>query len=179
MNTQHLQQHYPDLLDYLEKNGYRKKDSIWMARRCISMALTDGIRNEVNNYEELFRYEVSKLGFKPEESRFRALKSYIWMIWDFDRNGRFPQGIGSNRGFMSEPSKYEQLSDEFRQIIENHISVRRNAGKTDKTIYTERNAGIVFFFHAKERGARCLTEITPSTLYSFFWLIGKSPWEIV
>lgn len=168
MDTSNLKNHYPKLLDYLTTHGY-KSDSLRLAKSCIAYALTDGRREGIQSYEDLFHFESTRLGYAFNEGRYKSLKSAMGMLWDFDVNGRFPRGSGQRKGFMASPSKYSLLSPEFKRIIDNHgVIASERSEKTAKTISVEKMAGIVFFYFMQEKGARRLLEISPVMMFSFF-----------
>lgn len=153
MDTTNLQLTKHLLIDYLIEKGY-KKDALLMTRKCLKIAIEEGGKPEIRSYEDFYRYAAQQLGYQPGESRDKKLKSYIGLLWNFDINGKFPQGIAT--GFMAGPSKFEQLSNEFKEIIDNHSIIRRAEGKTNKTIYTEKRAGLIFFFSlCKTVGQEC------------------------
>ena len=149
----------------LIEKGY-KKDALLMTRKCLTIAIEEGDKPEIRSYEDFYGYAAQQLGYQPGESRDKKLKSYIGLLWNFDINGKFPQGIAT--GFMAGPSKFEQLSNEFKEIIDNHSIIRRAEGKTNKTIYTEYRAGLIFFLFMQDCGANVLTDIEAGMIYGFF-----------
>ena len=165
MDTTHLQSTKHLLLDYLIEKGY-KKDSLWMTRKCLTLAFEEGYKPGIRSYEDLYGYAAQQFGYQPGEPRYKKLKSYIGLLWNFDINGKYPQGVAA--GFLAGPSKYEQLSNEFKEIIDNHYVMRRAEGKADKTIYTEYRAGLNFFLFMQNYGANALTDIEARMIYGFF-----------
>ena len=165
MDTTHLQSTKHLLLDYLIEKGY-KDDTLWMTRKCLTIAIEEGYKPEIRSYEDFYGYVAQQLGYQPGEPRDKKLKSYIGLLWNFDVNGKFPHGLAT--GFMAGPSKYEQLSNEFKGIIDKHSVIRRAEGKADKTIYTEYRAGLCFFLFMQDCGANALTNIEPRMIYGFF-----------
>ena len=165
MDTTHLQLTKHLLLDYMIENGY-KHDSLWMTRKCLTLAIEEGDKPEIRSYEDFYGYAAQQFGYRSMEPRCKKLKSCIGLLWNFDINGKSPQGIAT--GFMADPSKYEQLSDEFKEIIDNHSVIRRAEGKSNKTIYTEHRAGLNFFLFMQDCGANALTNIEPRMIYGFF-----------
>jgi len=165
MDTTHLQSTKHLLLDYLIEKGY-KHDSLWMTRKCLKLAIEEGHKPEIRSYEDFYGYAAQQFAYQPGEPRHKKLKSYIGLLWNFDINEKYPQGIAT--GFMAGPSKYEKLSKEFKGIIDNHSVIRRAEGKTDKTIYTEYRAGLNFFLFMQDCGANALTDIEARMIYGFF-----------
>jgi hypothetical protein len=165
MDTTHLQSTKHLLLDYLLEKGY-KDDTLWMTRKCLTLAIEEGYKPEIRSYEDFYGYAEQQLGYQLGEPRDKKLKSYIGLLWNFDINGKFPQGLAT--GFMAGPSKYEQLSNDFKEIIDNHSVIRRAEGKAEKTIYTEYRAGLIFFLFMQDCGANALTNIEARMIYGFF-----------
>jgi site-specific recombinase XerD len=165
MDTTHLQSTKHLLLDYLIEKGY-KDDTLWMTRKCLTIAIEEGYKPEIRSYEDFYGYAAQQLGYQPGEPRDKKLKSYIGLLWNFDINGKFPHGFAT--GFMAGPSKHEQLSNEFKGIIDKHSVMRRAEGKADKTIYTEYRAGLNFFLFMQDCGANALTDIEARMIYGFF-----------
>jgi hypothetical protein len=55
MDTTHLQSTKHLLLDYLIEKGY-KKDSLWMTRKCLTLAFEEGYKPGIRSYEDLYGY---------------------------------------------------------------------------------------------------------------------------
>ncbi|MCK9520211.1 MAG: tyrosine-type recombinase/integrase [Dehalococcoidales bacterium] len=165
MDTTHLQSTKHLLLDYLIEKGY-KDDSLWMTRKCLKLAIEEGHKPEICSYEDFYGYAAQQFTYQPGEPRYKKLKSYIGLLWNFDINGKYPQGVAV--GFMAGPSKYESLSNEFKEIIDNHSVIRKVEGKTNKTIYTEYRAALNFFLFMQDSGANALTDIEPRMICGFF-----------
>ena len=165
MDTTHLQSTKHLLLDYLIEKGY-KDDALWMTRECLTLAIEEGYKPEIRSYEDFYGYAAQQLGYQPGEPRYKKLKSFIGLLWNFDINGKYPKGVAA--GFMAGPSKYELLSNKFKEIIDNHSVMRRAEGKANKTIYTEYRAGLNFFLFMQDCGANALTDIEARMIYGFF-----------
>src|SRR5574344_933659 len=166
MDTTHLQSTQHLLLNYMVEKGY-KEDALWVTRKHLAFAIEEGCKPEILSYEDLYEYATKWFGFKPEEPRCKTLKTYIGLIWNFDINGKYPNGVSTR--FMEGPSKYERLSHEFKEIIDHHSETRRAEGITENTIYNENRAGLVFFLFIQGRGATALSDIEARMIYGFFY----------
>ena len=166
MDTTHLQSTKHLLLDYMIEKGY-KEDALWMTRKCLALAIEEGCKPEMLSYEDLYDYAIKQFGFQPEEPRCKRLKTYIGLIWNFDINGKYPNGVSTR--FMEGPSKYERLRHEFKGIIDHHSETRRAEGITENTIYNENRAGLVFFLFMQGCGATALSDIEARMIYGFFY----------
>lgn len=76
MDTSNLQKNHQLLMDYLVKQKYGK-DALRLTRRCIRLALDIGASPEIISYEALFFREVERLGLKPQEERYKHLRTYM------------------------------------------------------------------------------------------------------
>jgi len=166
MDTTHLQSTKHLLLNYMVEKGYNK-EVLRVTRKHLAFAIEEGCKPEILSYEDLYEYATKWFGFKPEEPRCKTLKTYIGLIWNFDINGKYPNGVSTR--FMEGPSKYERLSHEFKGIIDHHSETRRAEGITEDTIYNENRAGLVFFLFMQDCGATALSDIEARMIYGFFY----------
>ncbi|SHE81124.1 Phage integrase family protein [Mariniphaga anaerophila] len=168
MDTSNLRKIHQKLMDFLIKNGY-KKDSLLQTRKCIRLALEAGTSPEINSYEELFFLEVKKRGYKPEEGRYKHLRTYMGNVKQFDCKGIYPGGVGSKNGFLASPSLYDQLNTVFQSAIDNHFRLGGLHEKREKTVWTEARAAMNFFKHLQNCGAETFLDVENKMVYTFFF----------
>lgn len=155
-------------MDFLVENGY-KKDSLLQTRKCIRLALEAGLLPEITSYEELFFLEVKKWGYKPEERRYKSLKTYMGNVCQFDQKGIYPSRSNSFDGFLVPMPLYDQLNAVFQSAIDHHFAFGGIHGKREKTIRVEACATMNFFKHLQDRGAETFDDIENKMVYTFFF----------
>ena len=166
MDVSNLRSNYPKLLAYLADNDYGKAHKQWI-KRCINQVLTDGASCEIESYEQLYWFEVEKCGYKRKET-CRVFKSVLGTVWQFDRTGKFPKWYEPT-GFMAQPKDTDQLSDQFKSIIEQFKVDAKTGGKRDYTIKVESRAAICFLLHLQSRGKRRIEDVCEKDVLSFFF----------
>lgn len=155
-------------MDHLVKNKYGN-DALTLTQRCIRLVLDIGSSSEISSYEDLFFREVERLGFKPQEERYKHLRTYMGNVKKFDLEGVYPGVSGSPNGFLSPPSLYDLLSPVFQSVIDLHLETGGLHGKRKKTVYTESRAAMNFFRHLQDCGAESFTDIEDRMIYTFFF----------
>jgi integrase len=155
-------------MDFLVENGY-KKDSLWETRRCIRLALDAGASQDITSYEDLFFLEVKRRGYKPEEGRYKSLKSYMGNVRLFDLEGQYPCGTNSKNGFLAPTPLYHQLNTVFQTAIDYHLANGGIHGKQEKTVWIEARTAMNFFKHLQDSGAQTFDDIENKMVYSFFF----------
>ncbi len=168
MDTSNLHKTHQKLMDFLVENGY-KKDALSQTRKCIRSALEVGASPEITSYEELFFLEAKKRGYKPEEGRYKSLKTYMGNVRQFDREGIYPGGINSKNGFLAPKPLYDQLNAVFRSAIDHHSAFGGMHGKREKTVWIEVRATMNFFKHLQDLGAETFHDIENRMVYTFFF----------
>lgn len=168
MDTTNLQKSHHLLIGHLIKNKYGK-DALGLTRRCIRLALDVGALPEITSYEDLFFREVEKCGFKPEEERYKHLRTYMGNVKQFDLKGIYPGVSGSPNRFLAPPLLYDQLNPVFQSAIDHHLEVGGSQGKRKKTVYTESRAAMNFFKCLQNYGAYTFQQVEDRMIYSFFF----------
>jgi integrase len=68
------------------------------------------------------------------------------------------------------PAKpYDLLGCEYKLIVDNFVNTSMSGDKTNHTIYTERQAGILFLLHLQNAGAQSIIAVTERQVYDFFF----------
>lgn len=168
MDTSNLRKNHQLLMDFLIKNGY-KKDALLQTRRCIQLALGIGTSREITSYEDLFFLEVGRRGYKPQEGRYKSLRSYMGNLKLFDQKGIYPGVSGTKNSFLAPPSLYDQLNTVYRSAIDYHFAVGGLNGKREKTVWTETRGAMNFFKHLQDCGAETFQEVENKMIYMFFF----------
>lgn len=167
MNVSKLQKDYPLLLIYLNDNGYSRCHIQWM-RRCIKLVLHEGSSPEIDSYEQLYWYEVQKRGYKETAPVRKTLKSVLGCVKRFDLEGVYPQPKLLH-GFLAPPKKYDSLNNEYRSIIDYYEYNAKLGTKFARTIYTERQACILFFLYLQDVGVQSMSGVTERPVLGFFF----------
>ncbi len=168
MDTSNLRKTHQKLMAFLVENGY-KKDTLSQTRKCIRLALDVGASPTISSYEDLFFFEVKKRGYKPNERRYKSLKTYMGNVWRFDREGIYPSGTNPKKGFLAPKSLYDQLNTVFRSAIDHHFAFGGMHGKQEKTVWIEARATMNFFKHLQDSGAETFHDIENKMVYTFFF----------
>lgn len=153
------------LTDFLKTNNY-SKDVIGNIRSCIRIALEYGCDPQIKSYEELFSRITQDRGIEKDSPRYCRLKHGIGTIWAFDLFGKLPDN--SNTGFLCARKTADCLNPYYRELADSHLINGNVNGKTEKTIYVERNAITCLYAHLQKEGAPTLEDVTPAMVFSFF-----------
>lgn len=155
-------------MDFIVENGY-KKDSALQTRKCISLVLEVGASPDIGSYEELFFFEATRRGYKPNEGRYKSLKTYMGNVWQFDREGIYPGRTRFQNGFLAPKTLYDQLKAAFRSAIDHHLAFGGMHGKKERTVWVEARAAMNFFKHLQDRGAETFQAVENKMVYTFFF----------
>jgi integrase len=167
MDVRNLQKHHPLLLEYLNDNGYSRCHIKWM-KRCIKLVVYEGSSPEIDSYEQLYWREVQQRGYKDAAPVRKTLKSVLGCVKRFDLEGIYPQPHLPH-GFLAPIKSYDLLNDEYKSFIDYYEQTAKLGSKVDRTIYTERQAGILFLLHLQNVGAQCITDATERHVLDFFY----------
>ena len=86
MNLQRLQKHYPELLLYMEENGY-SREYIAKIRTVILRVLTETEKEGWTSYAEVYEDYAKKL---KSSSNLRMKLTSLGIIEHFDLHGHYP-----------------------------------------------------------------------------------------
>lgn len=166
MDTTNLKNNHHLLVDYLCNHKYCR-DTRWIIGRCIKRVLECGALPQMNSYEDLFLFEAERLGYNPNEGRYKKMKSAMGALKAFDLEGKYPNGIYT--GFMGQPKLIDSLNSYYLELANKHLQTGQIRRKRAKTVWTEYRAAINFFSHLMNQGASRLSEVKPMMIYTFFF----------
>lgn len=165
MDISYLKNNAQRLIEHLEKNNYQK-DAFRLTKRCINLVFTLG--PTVESYEEIFWNEVKNRGYKPNETRFKAFKSYLGNVKRFHIEGKLPDRKAHNYLFPKIPVE-ARLLEEYQSLISFHKEAHlSHKFISDKSIYTRTRALIAFLSYLQDSGIVSLENVNEPNVLAFF-----------
>ena len=167
MDVQNLQNKYPQLITYLESNGY---SGLYIARfnreikRILHQAKLKGWKSYTDVY--LACVEISK-----SSSYLREKRTVIGAIEKFEILSLYPNRC--QRHQILRESNYDLLSAEFKSVIDHYCDSEKGKGKKDTTLYTESHNATTFLLELHQKGMDSLTKITESAVLEIFFHNGR------
>ncbi len=167
MDVQNLQNKYPQLITYLESNGY---SGLYIARfnreiqRILHQAKLKGWKSYTDVY--LACVEISK-----SSSYLREKRTIIGAIEKFEILSLYPNRC--QRHQILRESNYDLLSTEFKSVIDHYCDSEKGKGKKDTTLYTESHNATTFLLALHQKGLDSLTKITESAVLEIFFQNGR------
>lgn len=162
MSFDYLKIHKDELLQNMKDIGYSEQ------YRCLFENVSQLILNNADEYGwesyfDVYEYYLSK---KLSTYRTKVYACVIGSIFKFENEHSFP--IPGQRVSIAKLSKYNFLSDEFKELI-NHFEMTHKAiGNKYNTIHGVHKSGVAFFFNMQERGKYSLSSITEADVISHF-----------
>lgn len=161
MDVENLRKTYPDLLKYLEENGYSK----WRVNRFateIRNVLRDGSNESVTSYEHLAKDWISRYSATTLFCKIGLL----WSIRDFDLYGAYPR----IRSFVPLAKRvFSPSYNSFWVIVEDFRKNAKSNGVKDSSINIMERRAINFFEFLIERGCRSLACVKETDVLAFFY----------
>lgn len=96
----------------------------------------------------------------------RSKRHCLRMLKRFDTQGEFPDR--TRRSYAFESDAYENLSDEFKELIAFYRKYDLMRGKKQTTVYHEALNAVTFLCAMQQCGCSCLNEIREKHVLSFF-----------
>ena len=162
MDFQQLEEKSGELILYLQKNGY-SNTIIRNIRTVMEDIFKRANENNWETYRDIYRTYVER-GYSDDV--LRQKRYYIRVIERFDCEGIFPDR--SRRSYLFQSEEYENLSDEYKELISFYRRHEEDRGKKRSTIYHEAANSITFLNFMNNRGRRQLDDITEKDTISFF-----------
>ena len=162
MDLQNLQENSPQLLSYMEENGY---SSIYISKirreieRIVAEAQTKGWTLYADVYQEYVGRLTSKINI-------RAKRTFLGILKNFDELGQYPNGL--RRQTIVERGKYHLLNHEYKSFIDYYCAVEKERGKKDSTIYGESHNAACFMYDLQQAGYDSFGSVTEAAVLSFF-----------
>jgi len=162
MKFQNLQNHYQDLLSFLESNGY-SESYITLIRQEIKRILHNAPFKQWESYQDIYQEYVDR---SHSKSYLRNRRNIIGILEHFDIYGLYPNGRRRN-SFVSRGS-YHLLTHEFQELIDFYRMSEQKRDKKSTTINNEASNTASFLYAMQQRGCTSLEMITQEDVLSFF-----------
>lgn len=162
MDLSHLQEHYEELLIYMEQKNY-SGTYINKFRQEIEHIIKNSGNNNWRSYRDIYE-EYEKVSHS--ESYLRNKRTIIGALEQFDINGLFPDG--RRRHSLTDRGSYHLLTEEFKELIDYYVDAERKRGKKETTIIGEAQNTASFLFHMQQKGCKFLKNISEEDVLSFF-----------
>ena len=162
MNFQNLQNHYQDLLSFMESNGY-SESYISLFRQEIKRILHNAPFKQWESYQDIYQEYVDR---SHSKSYLRNRRNIIGVLEHFDIYGFYPNGRRWN-SFVSRGS-YHLLTPEFQELIDFYRVSEQKRNKKSTTIINEASNAASFLYAMQQRGCTNLEMITQEDVLSFF-----------
>lgn len=163
MNVQNLQKNYPQLISYLEVNGYSKRYAARFNRdiqRILQQAELKGWKSYTDAY--LAYVKISK-----SSSYLREKRTIIGAIENFEIRGQYPSRC--QRHQIQKISSYDLLSAEFKLLIDHYCESEMSKGKKRTTIYTESHNATTFLLALHQKGLDSFNKVTEGAVLEIFF----------
>ena len=162
MGFENLKTKQYELLEYLQHHGYSSY-TIKKISMIIRDIISNGEQNGWNTYNDVY-HSYENAGYTKDY--LREKRYCVRVIKHFDLEGKLPDH--STRSYRMESSEYENLPDEFKELISFYRQHETKRGKKESTIYHESLNAISFFCAMTDKNVRSLEEITENDVISFF-----------
>lgn len=162
MDFTHLQQHYHELMDYIEKEGYTES-YIRRIHEDIKWILKNEKYKSWKSYIDMYNDRVHKSESKLYKKNHRIA---FGAIQQFDLYGEFPNRRIKN--CFIKRGNYYQLIPEFKELIDFYMESDKLRGLKEQTIYGNASATSTFLCAMQKKGIQSLDCINEEDVLSFF-----------
>lgn len=162
MDLTHLQQHYNELLDYLEQDGYTKS-YIRQVREQIGWLLKHAQDNTWKSYVDAYN---DRAGNSQSKLYRKNLKIAFCAIQQFDLYGQFPDRRAKN--CFIKRGAYHQLLPEFRELVDYYRESDEAHRLKESTVYHNSMGASSFLLYMQQKGIAAISDITEKDPLSFF-----------
>jgi len=165
MDVQNLQNKFPQLITYLESNGYSQ---VYIARinRIIRLIIRKAKLKGWKSYTDVY---LAYVATSKSPSYLRDRRTVIGAIEKFEIQGLYPNGCQSP--LIPRTNSYDLLPPEFKSVIDNYR--RSEKIKKDATVYTESHNASTFLWALYQKGMDTLDKITESAVLEIFFQNGS------
>ena len=162
MNFTHLQQDYQELLIFLKKEGYTES-YIRRIQENIHWILKNEKHKTWLSYLDIYNDRVQKSESTLYKKNHRIA---FGAIQQFDLHGEYPNRKIKN--CFIKRGAYNQLIQEFRELIDFYKASDKLRGLKESTIYGNASAASSFLYAMQKRGMKSLGCIGEEEVLSFF-----------
>ena len=159
---ENLKSKHQELLQFLKTENY-STTTIHIAANEITVIIENAEEFGWQTYQDIYHtYEAQDLSKDVLRSKRHCLR----MLKRFDVQGEFPDR--TRRSYVFESDVYENLPDEFKELILFYLEDDLIRGKKQTTIYHETLNAVTFLCAMQQRGCSRLEEIKEKDVLSFF-----------
>jgi len=162
MHFQNLEEHYHELLNFLEANHY-SMSYIQKFKTVIRNILKNPGRNRWESYRDIY-LEYSKTPYS--EQYLRHMRTFIGALEQFDLFEKYPDG--RRRHSLSDRGSYHLLIPEYQELIDFYCKAEKERGKKLTTIHGEAMNAASFLYAMQKKGFESLNALTEEAVLSFF-----------
>ena len=162
MHFQNLEEHYHELLDFLEANHY-SPSYIQKFKTVIRNILKDPKRKKWESYRGIY-LEYAKSTYS--EQYLRHMRTVIGALEQFDLYGKYPDR--RRRHSLFGRGSYHLLNHEYQELIDFYCNTEKERGKKLTTIHSEAMNGASFLYAMQKKGFESLDAVTEEAVLSFF-----------
>ena len=162
MHFQNLEEHYHELLDFLEANHY-SPSYIQKFKTVIRNILTDPKRKKWDSYRSIY-LEYAKSHYS--EQYLRHMRTVIGSLEQFDLYGKYPDG--RRRHSLFGRGSYQLLNHEYQALVDFYCKAEKERGKKLTTIHSEAMNAASFLYAMQKKGFERLDAVTEEAVLSFF-----------
>lgn len=162
MDFTNLREHYHELTNYLDKEGY-SKNYVRSIKRNINWVF----KNEKDNYwQSYLDIYYDRTQNAASESYKQELRIALNAIRRFDAYGEYPNRRATSG--LIKRGAYHQLTPEFKEAIDYYRASAKDSCIKESGINVNASATAVFLYAMQKRGAECLGSISEGDVLSFF-----------
>jgi integrase len=162
MNFQNLEDHYQELLDFLETNHY-SSTYIQKFKKVIRNIQKDPKKKRWDSHKSIY-LEYAK--GQHSENYLRLLRTIIGALEQFDLYGKYPDG--RRRHSLFSRGSYHLLNNEYQELIDFYCKAEKERGKKITTIHGEAMNTASFLYDLQKKGFESLDTVTEEAVLSFF-----------
>ena len=162
MHFQNLEEHYHELLSFLEANHY-SPSYIQKFKTVIRNILKDPKRKRWESYRGIY-LEYAKSPYS--EQYLRHMRTVIGALEQFDLYGKYPDG--RRRHSLFGRGSYHLLNHEYQELIDFYCKTEKERGKKLTTIHSEAMNAASFLYAMQKKGFESLDAVTEEAVLSFF-----------
>ena len=162
MYFQNLEEHYHELLDFLEANHY-SPSYIQKFKSVIRNILKNRKRKRWKSYRSIY-LEYAKSSHS--EQYLRHMRTVIGALEQFDLFGEHPNG--RRRHSLFGRGSYHLLNHEYQELIDFYCKTEKERGKKLTTIHSEAMNAASFLYAIQKKGFKSLDTVTEEAVLSFF-----------
>ena len=162
MSFEYLRMHKDELLKNMKDTGYSEQYRR-LFENVSQFMLYNADEYGWTSYLEVYEYYLSK---ELSVYRTKIYACVIGSLLKFENEHSFP--VPGQIVTIAKSSKYDQLSDEFQELIDYFVKTQTAIGNKHNSIHAVYKIGVAFLFAMQERGKYSLSSITETDAISHF-----------